>query len=130
MTTPKPKKATPRSVPKAARVGHGESSHVPTRDDEDAFRLGPPGKEDDLAELLGEAYIQSVTSGSPAAEDYRDEVLTEEEGGPYIETSAEDEMIDDIDASNVPDAEPAERPVVSAQPKSAPVRPEGGRVRS
>ncbi len=132
MTTPKPKRTTSRaaSAPDSARIGHRESSHTPTRDDEAAFRLGPPGREDDLAELLGEAYVQSVTSGSPAAEDFRDELLTEEEGGPYVETSAEDEMIDDIDDTNVADAEPAERPVVSAQPRSAPVRPDGVRVRS
>lgn len=124
MTTPKPKRTTPRTAASstAQRVGHGESSHVPTIDDEDAFRLGPPGKEDDLAEMLGEAYVQSVTSGSPAAEEYRDEPLTEEEGGPFVETSAEDEMVDDFDDSNVPDAEPAARPVVSAQPRAAPIR--------
>jgi len=83
---------------------------------EQSFRLGEPGEKDDLREELGEAYVQSMTSGSQAAEDIRDEVVPEESGGPFVVTSAKTEFAEGTDASNPADAEPAPLPVVSAQP--------------
>jgi hypothetical protein len=47
----------------------------------------PGALKDSLAEELGEAAVESATSGDQAAENIRDEDLTEEEGGPFIITS-------------------------------------------
>ena len=78
---------------------------------------------DDLAEGLGEEFVEGVTSGEDVAEDVRDEVLPEEEGGPFVITSARTEFAYDTDESNPSDAEPAALPTVS------PIRP-GSRPRS
>ena len=58
-----------------------------------------------LGEELGErAVLNATTGGDPLAEDLEAEVI-EERGGPFVETSAGQEMADDIDASNPADAE-------------------------
>lgn len=105
---PKPKLKSKRRV----------RSAVPAKPplSEDSFRLGSPGEEDDLREELGEAYVQSMTSGAQAAEEFRDEEGIEERGGPFIETTADVEFAHDTDASNPPDAERAPFPIVSSQP--------------
>jgi hypothetical protein len=83
---------------------------------EQSFRLGKRGEKDDLAEELGEAYVQSMTSGAQAAEEFRDEDVPEDRGGPFVVTSAETEFAAGVDASNPADAERAPFPVVSSQP--------------
>jgi len=50
------------------------------------------GRDDDLAELLGEEYVRSVTSGEEQGVELRDEPTPEEEGGPFIESSAKKEF--------------------------------------
>jgi hypothetical protein len=50
------------------------------------------GRDDDLAELLGEEYVRSVTSGEEQGVELRDEAVPEEEGGPFVETSANKEF--------------------------------------
>lgn len=54
----------------------------------------------DEAELLGEHYIANALTGEATLPDTLDEVSAEEDGGPYLETSAEKEFAKDIDASN------------------------------
>ena len=65
---------------------------------------------DDLAEELGEEFVQSATSGEQAAQDIRDEEVPEESGGPFVETSGRSEFAYGTDASNPKDAEPAPFP--------------------
>lgn len=120
MTTTK----TPKQKPKARKrvsptqkktaVQPGESEATPVGLTEQSFQLGEPGSKDDVAELLGEAYVQSMTSGAQAAEEFRDEVRPEEAGGPFVETSAETEFSSGSDTSP-PDSDRAPLPIVSAQ---------------
>ena len=46
------------------------------------------GRDDDLAELLGEEYVRAVTSGEEQGVELRDEPVDEEAGGPFVETWA------------------------------------------
>jgi hypothetical protein len=66
---------------------------------------GPVEVDDDLAETLGEDFVHSATSGEDQTDEVLDQVVSEEIGGPFIETGAEDEFADDVDPSNPPDAE-------------------------
>jgi hypothetical protein len=77
----------------------------------------PGVAEDSLAEELGEAAVESATSGDQAAENIRDEDLSEEEGGPFIVTSARREFAPGTDESNPEDAEPADFPTATSRPK-------------
>jgi hypothetical protein len=49
-------------------------------------------RDDDLGELLGEEYVRSVTSGEEQGVELRDEQVPEEEGGPFVESSASKEF--------------------------------------
>ncbi|MHB8416741.1 MAG: hypothetical protein ACYDCL_01610 [Myxococcales bacterium] len=73
----------------------------------------PGALEDPLAEVLGEAAVRSEVSGAQAAEDIRDEDLDEDEGGPFVEASAREELARGTDGSNPKDAEPAPFPTTS-----------------
>ncbi len=64
-----------------------------------------PENPDDLAEELGEEYVKAVTSGEPSLQETRDQVLPEESGGPFIETSPNTEFAGGTDESNPIDAE-------------------------
>ncbi len=85
-------------------------------DDANAFMPDPEGGPatiaDDLAESLAEEYLQGATQGSDAEEDL-DQVVPEEIGGPFIETSAAEEFAHDTDETNPleAEAEPLPRPV-------------------
>jgi hypothetical protein len=74
---------------------------------------GPARASDDLAESLAEEYLNSATRGNETAEEALDDVVPEEIGGPFVETSAAEEFADDTDEANPPDAEvePLPRPV-------------------
>jgi len=85
-------------------------------DDADAFIPDPDGGPariaDDLAENLAEEYLESATSGEAVAEEAQDEIVPEELGGPFVESTAEQEFAAGTDASNPEDAEaePLPRP--------------------
>jgi hypothetical protein len=66
---------------------------------------GPAHTSDDLAEILAEDFLQAATSGEDVAEESGDEVVPEELGGPFVETSAGEEFASGTDESNPPDAE-------------------------
>jgi hypothetical protein len=87
---------------------------------------GPAIIDDSLAENLAEEYLESATRGEDAVEDAHDEVVPEEIGGPFVETSAADEFAHDIDAANPEDAErePLPRPVAGLV-QAPPERDEG-----
>jgi hypothetical protein len=85
-------------------------------DDGNAFMPDPEGGParipDDLAENLAEDYLQAATQGMEVEEDH-DQIVPEEIGGPFVETSAADEFAHDTDEANPEDAsrEPLPRPV-------------------
>lgn len=63
------------------------------------FRTGEP-----LAEQLGEAFLESATSGEESEPERHDRVLTEEVGGPFVRTRASQEFAYDFDESNIAEA--------------------------
>jgi hypothetical protein len=63
------------------------------------FEQDGSGRDDDLAEMLGEEYVRSVTSGEEQGVELRDEPVPEDEGGPFLETSARKEFAHDPDDS-------------------------------
>jgi hypothetical protein len=71
---------------------------------------GPARVNDDLAEFLAEDFIKSATSGEDAEDETVDEVVDEEFGGPFVETSAREEFANDTDESNPEDAVPEPLP--------------------
>jgi hypothetical protein len=59
---------------------------------------------DELAEELGEAFVQAVTSGEESEGDRHERVTPEENGGPFVETSANEEYAVGTDESNIAEA--------------------------
>ena len=78
------------------------SSQSP-RDDGQAFLTGFHTGES-LAEEMGEAFLQSATSGEESEAERRDRVLPEESGGPFVRTRASQEFAYDLDESNIAEA--------------------------
>jgi hypothetical protein len=72
--------------------GHGDAVH--------AFIDRPRSPNDDLAEELGESVIEKATSGEDDGEDNLDQIVPEEQGGPFVETKAAQEFAHGTDASN------------------------------
>jgi hypothetical protein len=60
--------------------------------------------DDELAEELGEAFVQAITSGEESEAGRRDQVTTEEFGGPFVYTSGREEYALDTDESNIAEA--------------------------
>ena len=79
-------------------------------DDADAFLPDPDGgparAPEDLSETLAEEFVHAATSGDDRDEEILDAAVPEEIGGPFVETSAEEELADSADDLNPPDAEP------------------------
>jgi hypothetical protein len=106
--------AEPRAERREARPAT-TARPAPRADDADAFIRnpngdGPPRVGDDLAEVLAEDFLESATRGNEVFEDEIDAPLSDEVGGPFVITDEDEELADDVDASNPPDAEPAPRP--------------------
>ena len=72
-------------------------------DDGNAFLLDPQdGSEtigDDLGEEIAESFLQSATSGQDASQERLDPEELDEMGGSFVETTAEQELGLDSDAS-------------------------------
>ena len=123
-----------RRVSKPGTNGAGAARRHQRSDDGNAFipdpEDGPARIPDDLAESLAEEYLQGATSGGePVAEEQNDEVVPEELGGPFVETSAREEFADGIDESNPADAEraalPTTGPGIAATPGEIDQDPDG-----
>jgi hypothetical protein len=71
--------------------------------DERAF-LGRHKSGEELAEELGQAFIESATTGEESEPDRHDRVLEEESGGPFVPSSAGEEFASGTDASNIAEA--------------------------
>lgn len=94
--------ATGHLDPKYAADLLAKAREGKTRDDDHAF-IGARTK-DDLAGNLGEQFVAAATSGEEEGEDRLDQIVPEEQGGPFVVTTAAQEMADDVDASNPEDA--------------------------
>jgi hypothetical protein len=96
-------------APDPERLGRQDRADAFIPDPED----GPAHVNDDLAETLAEQYIAAATSGEDTSDEVMDQVVSEEIGGPFVETSAEDEYGTEPDESNPVDAlaEPLPRAV-------------------
>jgi hypothetical protein len=133
------KKAASRASPSLGPTGAKKKQAARVFRAEPGAREKPPGRPeqrqaffadarhatDALAEELGEGFVLNATSGEDT-EEYYEREREEEEGGPFLETSARTEFAYGIDESNPEDAEPAPWPAVSpGQPP--PHRPGGPR---
>jgi hypothetical protein len=120
-----PPKAAVKSGATRAKVP-GRSKHA-VETDEPRERLGDANDRafvgtdtrEDEAQELGEEFVRSVTSGEEAESEMEEEEAVEEEGGPFVVTSAKIEFGYGTDESNPADAERAPFPSVSP-----PVSPE------
>ena len=79
------------------------ASSQPPRDDGHAFLTGFHTGEP-LAEEMGEAFLQSATSGEESEAERRERITPEEEGGPFVRTRASVEFAYDLDESNIAEA--------------------------
>jgi hypothetical protein len=75
----------------------------PRDEDEQAFLTGFSSREP-LAAELGEAFLESATSGEDREAERRDRIVTEEEGGPFVRTRASQEFAYGVDESNIAEA--------------------------
>jgi len=80
---------------RARSIESRESTHAGT----DVAFLSTPWSRDGLSERLGESFVALETGGEDE-EDVRDEVVTEEIGGPFVETDGEIELAAETDGSN------------------------------
>jgi len=115
-TPPSDSAARTRARTDAAR--EEAQRHALRADDTNAFVSDPSKHEsrvrDELAEELGEGFITAATSGQETGQDHLDEVLDEEVGGPFLETSGEEQFATGTDGSNPHDAERAAFPTAVA----------------
>jgi hypothetical protein len=79
--------------------GIRERAQVPKP--EVAFIDAAAHSSDALAEHMGEAVIEAITSGQDDELENQDTVATEEIGGPFVETPSEAEMAEGTDESNI-----------------------------
>lgn len=83
-----------RELLEASRENRGDDGNA------SAFMSGPRTG-DELGEELGEAFVQSATSGEGAETERQDRVMPEEQGGPFVPSSAAEEFASGTDASNI-----------------------------
>jgi hypothetical protein len=107
----KPIPATPApQVRRRDGAGHLDAHYAATlrekslegqvRDRDDAF-IGREGHtKDNLAEALGETWVATATSGEDENEDVFSQGVPEDEGGPFVTTTAGQEFAEGTDASN------------------------------
>jgi hypothetical protein len=113
---PKPKRATaPKAKPAPAvdtrRDGTGHLSKEYAADLRERSRESAEPKDapsfvqgtssgDPLAEELGEDFVQTALTGEDTLEESLDQVVSEERGGPFIESTGGTEFAEGTDASN------------------------------
>lgn len=70
------------------------------RDPDEAF-IGRSGRsKDNLAEQMGEAWVETATSGEDENEEVFNQEVPEDDGGPFVGSTAGQEFADGTDASN------------------------------
>lgn len=106
-------------TPRKKTPPHRFEPHAPPARSDDANAFfpdpgeGPAKVSDDLAEGLAEDFLEAATTAQAPDEEFLDSSYPEEIGGPFVETSAAEEMAGGTDASNPADAarEPLPRAV-------------------
>jgi hypothetical protein len=101
---------------------HKPAPHKHTRSDSaDAFLpdpgSGPARFKDDLAEGLAEGFLESATSAEESLPETLDDVLPEEQGGPFVTSTAKQEFAKGVDASNPRGAKKEAFPTANAVPR-------------
>jgi hypothetical protein len=72
----------------------------PREEEPRAFIDQPRSPNDDLAEERGEEVVEKATSGEDEGEEMLDQIVPEEQGGPFVETNAAQEFGHGTDPSN------------------------------
>jgi hypothetical protein len=86
--------------PQYAAMLREKSLEGRVRDGDEAF-IGRSGRStDNLAEALGETWVETATSGEDDQENAFNQSVPEDEGGPFVTTTAGQEFAEGIDASN------------------------------
>jgi hypothetical protein len=85
--------------PRYAATLREKSDESRTHDADQAF-VGGSRSKDDLAEEMGETWVASATSGEDENQDVLEQEVPEEMGGPFVETSANQEFAHGTDPSN------------------------------
>jgi len=86
--------------PKYAATLREKSREGRVRDRDDAF-IGRSGRSsDNLAEAMGETWVETATSGEDENEEVFNQSVPEDEGGPFVTTTAGQEFAEGTDASN------------------------------
>ena len=67
---------------------------------ETAFNYRPRSG-DELGEELGESFIESATSGEDTGAEHHEQVVPEEQGGPFVRSNSSIEFASGTDASNI-----------------------------
>jgi len=106
------KKPAGRLPPRQRHAVERDEGRERVGDPDDKAFVGTDTKVDEAQEL-GEEFVRSVTSGEEAESEMEEEEAIEEQGGPFVVTSASTEYGFGTDASNPPDAERAPFPQVS-----------------
>jgi hypothetical protein len=81
-----------------------DQSGVSDRDEGPGGFIERPRSKDSLAENFGEEFVQSATSGENQEEELLEREVSEEHGGPFVETTSGTEFAGGTDASNPKDA--------------------------
>jgi hypothetical protein len=100
-----PKKAAAPKQPAAPKRPRVTAVAHPREDDADAFVRGSRTR-DDLAEELAEEAVVAMTSGEDELVDDLQADVAEDEGGPFVGSTANREFAEGTDESNPDDAEP------------------------
>ena len=90
---------------------------------------GPARAPDDLAEALAEDFVASATTGSDVDDEVLNQVVPEEIGGPFVETTSSEEFAEGVDESNPEDASVEPRPMaVTKKPMITTTMPRAKRI--
>jgi len=108
MTTPKKpvtrRDATGHLDPEYQRKLLEESALGRSDDGNDKAFLHGSRASEELAEELGETFVEAATSGEDAEGDRHDRVVDEEAGGPFVPSTAGQEFAGGTDESNIAEA--------------------------
>lgn len=96
--SPRKKRVSRPFEPRATARSDDANAFIPDPGD------GPARTDDDLAESLAEDFLEAATSAQDPDEERLESTFPEEIGGPFVETSADDEMALGTDGNNPPDA--------------------------
>ncbi len=77
-----------------------ESGHARSPDEARAF-LGRARSSEALSEQLGEEFVETVTGAQDEGEEVFNQVVPEDSGGPFVETTGSTEFAHGTDASNI-----------------------------